>query len=261
MLTKLRDQVLGLFAEIGILLRLLSQAWMWGLRPPYRGRVFIQAMDFIGVGSIFIVGLTGFFVGMVFGLQLVDGFRKFGVENQTGAVIGVALTRELAPVFATLMVASRAGSSITTELGSMRVSNQIDALVTMSVNPIQYLVAPRLLAGLIMVPVLTMFFNMIGIFGAWVVCVHVLNLDPGVFIDKVKWYTDAGDLSQGLIKAAVFGLTICLIACRHGFYASGGAAGVGRATNRTVVHSAIAVLLLDYVLTSVLLEWLDDSQF
>ncbi len=169
---------LGLLAEIGTLTTLLGQALFWGVRPPYRLRLLIEALDFVGVGSIFIVGLTGTFVGMVFGIQLVDGFRQFGAENQAGAVVGLALTRELAPVFSALMVSSRAGSAMTTELGSMRVTDQIDALSTMAVNPVQYLVVPRLLAGLIMVPILTMLFNLVGIAGAYLVAVKFMGLDP-----------------------------------------------------------------------------------
>lgn len=255
----LRQLAEGLFgvparalAEIGILARLLGEAIFWGIRPPWRLRLFVDAMDFVGVGSIFIVGLTGTFVGMVFGIQLVDGFRQFGAENQAGAVVGLALARELAPVFAALMVSSRAGSAMTTELGSMRVTDQIDALVTMSVNPVQFLIVPRLIAGLLMVPVLTMLFNLVGIAGAYLVAVEFMGLDPGIFIDKVKWYVDAPDIMQGLIKAAVFGFVISLIACRHGFHASGGAAGVGRATNRAVVQSAVSILVLDYVITSII---------
>lgn len=244
---------LAFLAEIGAITALLWQSIFWGIRPPWRIKLWIEAMDFVGVGSIFIVGLTGLFVGMVFGIQLADGFRQFGAENQVGAVVGLALTRELAPVFSGLMVSSRAGSAMTTELGSMRVSDQIDALTTMAVNPVQYLVVPRLIAGLTMVPILTMLFNMIGIFGAWLVCVQLLGLDHGVFVDKVRWFVDAPDLRQGIIKAAVFGFTVSLIACRHGFYAEGGAAGVGRATNRAVVQSAVAILLLDYIITSLII--------
>ena len=256
-LVKVADAILAVplrfLGELGTLARLFWDAVFWGIRPPWRVRLWIEAMDFIGVGSIFIVGLTGLFVGMVFGIQLADGFRQFGAENQVGAVVGLALTRELAPVFSGLMVSSRAGSAMTTELGSMRVSDQIDALSTMAVNPVQFLVVPRLIAGLTMVPILTMLFNLIGIFGAWLVCVKLLGLDHGIFVDKVQWFVDAQDLRQGLIKAAVFGFTVSLIACRQGFYAEGGAAGVGRATNRAVVQSAVAILLLDYLITSMII--------
>jgi phospholipid/cholesterol/gamma-HCH transport system permease protein len=245
--------ILSPFVEITALVRLLGEALFWGVRPPYRGRLFVEAMEFIGIGSIFIISLTAIFVGGVLALQLVDGFRDFGAESQSGAVIGLALSREVGPVFAALMVTSRAGSAMTTEIGSMRVTNQIDALITMAVNPVQYLVVPRLLAGLVMVPVLTMLFNVVGVFGAFLVAVSMLGLDPGVFMDRLKWLVDWEDVSQGLIKAMVFGIAITLIACRQGFYAKGGAAGVGRATNRAVVQSAIAILMLDYLVTGLVL--------
>lgn len=245
--------LLAPFVELGALFELLGQALFWGVRPPYRGRLLVQAMEFIGIGSIFIVSLTALFVGGVLALQLVDGFRDFGAENQTGAVIGLALAREVGPVFAALMVTSRAGSAMTTELGSMRVTNQIDALITMAVNPVQFLVVPRIVAGFVMVPVLTMLFNVVGVFGAYFVAVTLLGLDPGVFMDRLRWLVDWDDVSQGLIKAMVFGVAVTLIACRQGFYARGGAAGVGRATNRAVVQSAIAILMLDYVVTSLVL--------
>ncbi|MFA9411011.1 MAG: MlaE family ABC transporter permease [Deltaproteobacteria bacterium] len=249
----LLKMLLSPFVEISGLFKLLWEALFWGIRPPYRGRLFVEAMEFIGIGSIFLVSLTAVFVGGVLALQLVDGFRDFGAENQTGAVIGLALAREVGPVFAALMVTSRAGSAMTTELGSMRVTNQIDALVTMAVNPVQYLVVPRLVAGFVMVPVLTMLFNVVGVAGAFFVAVALLGLDPGVFMDRLKWLVDWDDLSQGLIKAMVFGVAVTLIACRQGFYAKGGAAGVGRATNRAVVQSAIAILMLDYLVTSLVL--------
>jgi phospholipid/cholesterol/gamma-HCH transport system permease protein len=241
---------LTLLTEIGETAKLFGAACFWGIRPPYRLRLFVEAMEFVGVQSLFIVGLTGLFIGMVFGIQLVDGFRDFGAENQTGAVVAMALARELSPVFTALMVSSRAGSAMSTELGSMRVSDQVDALLTMAVNPVQYLVVPRVVAGVVMLPVLTMLFNLVGIFGAWLVCVQLLGLDSGIFVDKVRWFVDVADLRQGMIKATVFGLAVALIACRHGFYAKGGAAGVGQATTSAVVQSAVSILALDYVITS-----------
>ncbi len=245
--------LLSPFVEIGALFKMLSEAIFWGIRPPYRGRLLIEAMEFVGVGSVFLVSLTALFVGGVLALQLVDGFRDFGAENQTGAVIGLALAREIGPVFTALMVTSRAGSAMTTELGSMRVTNQIDALVSMAVNPVQFLVVPRLVAGFVMVPVLTILFDVVGVFGAFCVAVFLMGLDPGVFMDRLQWLVDWDDVSQGLTKAMVFGVVVTLIACRQGFYAKGGAAGVGRATNRSVVHSAIAILMLDYLVTSIIL--------
>jgi phospholipid/cholesterol/gamma-HCH transport system permease protein len=242
------------FEEVGTVARLLFEAIFWGIRPPYRFGLFIESMEFVGVGSIFIVSLTAFFVGAVLGLQLVTALRVFSAENTAGAIIGIGLAREIGPVFAALMVSSRAGSAMTTELGSMRVTSQIDALVTMAVNPVQYLVVPRLIAGVTMVPILTALFCIVATFGAYVVAVGRMGLDPGVFMDRLRWLVDWRDMRQGLVKAAVFGFTVCLIACRQGYFASGGAAGVGRATNRSVVHNAIAILALDYVLTSIILE-------
>ncbi|MCS6858269.1 MAG: ABC transporter permease, partial [Sandaracinaceae bacterium] len=144
----------------------------------------------------------------------------------------------------------RAGSAMATELGSMRVTNQIDALVTMSVSPVQYLIVPRVLAGLLMCPMLALVFFLVGMGGAWFVAVQIYGLDSGIFIERARWYVDPQDLIQGFTKSIVFGLALTLIACRQGFYASGGAAGVGRATNRAVVQSAVAILVLDYFVTT-----------
>ncbi len=240
-------------AELGTLTQLTAETLFWLVRRPFRGRLFIEQMEFIGVGSVFIVGLTGFFVGAVLGLQLVDGFRQFGAENQVGAVVGMAMAREIGPVFSALMVSSRAGSAMTTELGSMRVSDQINALVVMAVHPVQFLVVPRVVAGVLMVPILTLLFNIIGLAGAYAICTTALGIDPGVFLGRMQWIVDWPDVRMGLVKAAIFGGTISIIACRQGFYASGGAAGVGRATNRAVVHSAIAILALDYLITALIL--------
>lgn len=250
---RLLSWLLAPVVEIGTLAQLTGETLSWLLRRPFRGRLFIEQMEFIGVGSIFIVSLTGFFVGAVLGLQLVDGFRQFGAENQVGAVVGMAMAREIGPVFSALMVSSRAGSAMTTELGSMRVSDQINALIVMAVHPVQFLVVPRVVAGVLMVPVLTLLFNIIGLTGAYAICTTMLGIDPGVFLGRMQWIVDWPDVRMGLIKAAIFGAAISLIACRQGFYASGGAAGVGRATNRAVVHSAIAILALDYLITALIL--------
>ena len=237
-------------AEIGLVMRLLWDTVLWGIRRPYRISLVISMCEFIGVQSMIIVGLTGASVGAVFGLQLVEGFRQLGAENQTGSVVSIALARELAPVFSSLMISARAGSAIATEIGSMRVTNQIDALTTMSVNPIQYLIFPRVLAGLLMTPIMALFFYLIGFAGAYAVATEVYGLDGGIFIERMRWYVDAKDLLQGLTKAAIFGVTLTIISCRQGFYASGGAAGVGLATNRAVVQSSVAVLVLDYFITT-----------
>jgi len=240
-------------AEVGIMARLIYETFMWAIRAPYRFRLLIEALEFLGVQSIFIVGLTGTFVGGVFSLQLVNGFRQFGAENQVGAAIGLALARELAPVFSALMITSRAGSAMATEIASMRVTNQIDALTTMSVNPVQYLIVPRVIAATIATPIMALLAFLVGLGGAYVVGVYLMGIDGGIFYARVTWIVDLDDVLQGLLKAAVFGFALTMIACRQGYYAEGGAAGVGRATNRAVVQASVAILILDYLLTAIII--------
>lgn len=247
------DVPVNALAEVGIMARLTYETFMWAIRPPYRFRLLIEALEFLGVQSIFIVGLTGTFVGGVFSLQLVNGFRQFGAENQVGAAIGLALARELAPVFSALMITSRAGSAMATEIASMRVTNQIDALTTMSVNPVQYLIAPRVIAATLATPIMALLAFLVGLAGAYLVGVHLMGIDGGIFIARVTWVVDLDDVLQGLLKAAVFGFALTMIACRQGFYAEGGAAGVGRATNRAVVQASVAILILDYLLTAIMI--------
>jgi phospholipid/cholesterol/gamma-HCH transport system permease protein len=221
----------------------------WTFRRPFRARVFLDAMDYVGVGSLLIVGLVGLFVGMVFSLQSVSAFRLFQAEGYVGST--VALACELAPVFTSIMVAARAGSGMATELGSMRITEQIDALATLAVNPVQYLVAPRVVASTIMAPLLCLLFNVIGMAGAYLVAVIVMGVDRGLFIENTRWLLDANDIIQGLVKATFFGLALSLVACYQGFHASGGAKGVGVATTRAVVGSFVTILLLDYFLTDI----------
>ena len=257
-LRPLVDTPMDFLAEVGLMARLTYETFMWAIRPPYRFRLLIDAMEFLGVQSIFIVGLTGTFVGGVFSLQLINALRAFGAESQAGAAIGLALARELAPVFSALMITSRAGSAIATEIASMRVTNQIDALTTMSVNPVQYLIAPRVIAATIATPIMALLAFLVGLGGAYLVGVYIMGVDGGIFYQKVTWNVDVEDVLQGLIKAAVFGFALTMIACRQGFYASGGAAGVGRATNRAVVQASVAILVLDYALTAIIIgqDWL-----
>lgn len=242
----------GALEEVGTLGDLALRSLTWALRRPFRLRLIVQQLEFVGVQSLFLVGLVGLFTGMVFALQTVYGFRRFGAENMVGGVVALTLSREMAPVLTAIMVAARAGSGMAAELGNMRASEQIDALETMAVNPVQYLLVPRLVAGLVMVPVLSLLFFSIGLGGAWIVGVYMLSLDPGIFADRIRTMMVPDDLRQGLIKSVVFGFAVTLIACRHGFYASGGAVGVGQATTRAVVWSVVGVFVLDYLLTSLM---------
>lgn len=238
---------------VGSVIQLTSETLVWLIRPPYRVGQLLSAMEFIGVGSVFIVALTGVFSGMVLALQTTYSLRAFGAEGVVGQVVAVSLTREIAPVFAALMVAARAGSAMAAELGNMRITEQIDALVTMAVSPVQYLLSPRLLAAVLTVPLLCVLYTCVGMAGAYLVAVKWLGVDPGVFIGNIERHLLPSDYFMGLIKAAVFGFLIAAISCTRGFNASGGARGVGEATTQAVVHSAVSILIANYVLTSLLL--------
>jgi phospholipid/cholesterol/gamma-HCH transport system permease protein len=227
---------------------------MWLFRPPFRGGRLLSAMDFIGAQSTFIVGLTGVFSGMVVALQTSYALRAFSAEGRVGGIVAVSLTREVAPVFAAIMVTARAGSGMAAELGNMRVTEQIDAITTMGVSPIQYLLSPRLLASVIMVPLLAVLYMAVGMGGAYLVAVVWLGGDPGVFAQSVRDLTVVADIRMGIIKATVFGFLISSIAARHGFFARGGAKGVGLATTRAVVDSCVAILIVNYVLTQMMLD-------
>ncbi len=226
----------------------------WLPRKPYRiGNLFKQ-MEFIGVRSTQIILLTGLFVGAVFALQIGKAFAIFNAESLVGATIGIALAREIAPVFTALMVTARACSAMAAELGTMRVTEQIDALETMAVNPLHYLVVPRVLAATLMTPLLTALFDLIGMIGAYFVGVKLLQIGESSFFDKLYYYLEVRDFIGGLIKSAFFGFFISVISCHQGFIARGGAKGVGTATTRAVVISSVSVLVMDYFLTTWILE-------
>jgi phospholipid/cholesterol/gamma-HCH transport system permease protein len=238
---------------IGAHMLLLGQATFWLLKRPFRATVFFEAAEFIGVQSILIVGMIGLFVGMVFALQLTSALRQFGTESFVGATLGLALSRELAPVFTSIVVAARAGAGMATELGSMRITEQIDALSTLAVNPVQYLVTPRVIAALVMVPLLAMLFNCVGMFGGYGVAVWIEGVDRGVFLENARWIVDTKDVVQGVVKATIFGAALSLISCYQGFHATGGAKGVGIGTTRAVVGSFVTILVLDYFLSDIIL--------
>jgi phospholipid/cholesterol/gamma-HCH transport system permease protein len=230
-------------------------AWL-ALRPPWRLALTFSQMDFLGVGSIFLVALTGTFTGMVFTKQSAVAFSMFNADSLVGPTVMLSITRELAPVFTALMITMRAGSAICTELGTMRVSEQIDAMLTMAVDPLKYLVYPRVVAGILMAPALYMVFAATGFAGSYFIAVGVENISAGTYLTKTQFWVDPGDLVEGLIKSAVFGLLVTLIACYKGFNASGGAKGVGRATTEAMVMTAVAIFIFDYILDVLLIPWL-----
>lgn len=248
------EPVLYWLDNVGNILTLTARTVMWLVRPPFRVSQMLAAMDFVGVQSIFIVALTGTFSGMVVTLQTSYALRAFSAEGRVGGIVAVTLTRELAPVFASIMVTARAGSAMAAELGNMRVTEQIDAISTMGVSPVQYLLSPRLLASVVMLPLLCVLYTSVGMVGSYVVGVLMLGGDPGVFMQSVKDTAVPKDLFMGLIKAGVFGFIVSAISCRHGFFASGGARGVGLATTRAVVESCVTILITNYILTQILLD-------
>jgi phospholipid/cholesterol/gamma-HCH transport system permease protein len=207
-------------------------------------------MEFIGVNSVFVIVLTGAFTGMVLALQSYYGFRKFGSEGLVGATVALSMTRELGPVLTSLMVTGRAGSAMAAELGTMRVTEQIDALTVMALNPIKYLVTPRIIASFLMLPLLTVIADFVGIIGGYLVGVKLLGINEGAYIDKTITFLELNDIYNGLVKAAVFGIILSVVSCYKGFYTKGGAEGVGRSTTAAVVISSVTILVTDYILTS-----------
>lgn len=243
----------GFIKAVGDHSILFAQSVFWLFRRPFRARLFVEAMEYHGIGSLPIVTLVGLFTGMVTALQSVNAFRILKAESFAGSAVGLALAVELAPVLTSLMLAGRVGAGIATELGTMRITEQIDALESMAVSPIQYLVAPRLVAGFFMTPILSLVFFIVGMGGAYLVAVIIMGVDHGGFVENFKWYVDPVHVVQGVIKSAFFGLAISLIGCQQGYNASGGGRGVGMATTRAVVIGSVTVIALDYFLSDILL--------
>jgi phospholipid/cholesterol/gamma-HCH transport system permease protein len=222
----------------------------------FRGPIYLrlvgkQMID-IGYYSLPVVGLTAIFTGMVLALQTHTGFSRFGAESAMATVVVLSVTRELGPVIAALMVAGRIGAAIAAEIGTMRVTDQIDALSTLSTNPFKYLVVPRIFAGLVTVPMLVIVADIIGVFGGYIVATYKFGFNPATYLHNTADNLTANDILSGLIKAGVFGFIVALMGCYHGYHSRGGAQGVGAATTYAVVSGSVMVLLFDYILTSVL---------
>ena len=226
-----------------------SEAVSHCIRPPLYPRLIFRQMLEIGYYSLPVVGLTGIFAGMVLALQSHTGFSRFAAESAIPTVVVLSMTRELGPVLAGLMVAGRVGAAMAAEIGTMRVTEQIDALTTLSTNPFKYLIVPRLIAGLLMLPCLVFVADVIGVFGGYLVGVYKLEFNSEAYISNTFEFLEAMDVVSGLVKAAVFGFLISLMGCYHGFHSRGGAQGVGAATTNAVVTGAILVLVFNYVIT------------
>lgn len=222
--------------------------------PPFYMRLFLKQLMNVGYYSLPVVGMTALFTGMVLALQIYVGSSRFNAESAVPTIVVIGLTRELAPVLSGLMVAGRVGAAIAAEIGTMRVTEQIDALVTLSTNPFRYLVTPRILAGLITLPLLVLVGDIIGVAGGYLVATESLGFNAGSYIKNTFDFLESRDVISGLIKASVFGFIVTLMGCYHGFNSTGGAQGVGRATTNAVVSSFILILVSDYFLTVMLLD-------
>jgi phospholipid/cholesterol/gamma-HCH transport system permease protein len=252
MIQGLISPVTGVIRELGNIGLMFFESVYWAFRRPFKFGYIYKQMEFVGVNSLGVVIITGAFTGMVLALQSYYGFRKFGAEGLVGTTVALSMTRELGPVLTSLMVTGRAGSAMAAELGSMRVTEQIDALVVMALNPVKYLVTPRVIASFFMLPILTVISDFVGIIGGYLVGVKMLGINEGAFINKMVKYVDLQDIYNGLVKAAFFGIILSVISCYKGFYTKGGAEGVGRSTTEAVVLSSLTILVSDYVLTSVM---------
>ena len=219
------------------------------LRPPFYPRLILRQMVEIGYYSLPVVGLTAIFTGMVLALQSYTGFARFSAESAIPNVVVVSITRELGPVLAGLMVAGRVGASMAAEIGTMRVTEQIDALDTLATNPFKYLIAPRLIAGLTMLPILVLIADIIGVFGGYVVSTQKLGFNPVTYLTNTWDFLETQDVVSGLVKAGVFGFLVTLMGCYHGYSSRGGAQGVGAATTNAVVSASILILSFNYFIT------------
>ncbi|NKB58934.1 MAG: MlaE family lipid ABC transporter permease subunit [Alphaproteobacteria bacterium] len=223
-------------------------------RPPFYFRLLGRQMIDIGYYSLPVVGMTTLFAGMALGLQTYAGFSRFSAEGAIAKVVALGITRELGPVLAGLMVAGRIGAAMAAELGTMRVTEQIDALDTLSTNPFKYLIAPRIIAGFTMLPLLVFVGDIIGVFGGYIVSVYKLGFNPGVYISETFKVLEFVDVFSGLVKAATFGFIVTLMGCYHGYNSRGGAQGVGAATTNAVVSASILILIFNYIITELFLS-------
>ena len=238
--------------DLGRFFHIMSQSVLWTFRRPFDGTELLRQMVRVGWDSIPVVFLTCLFTGLVLARQTCRGFERCPAEGFVGSVVALSLTRELAPVLTGLMVAGRVGSAMAAELGTMRVTEQIDALYAMATEPIHYLVVPRVNASVVMLPVLTLVGGAIGIIGGWIVSVGLFGANSYLYMERTFRFLEVNDVTSGLIKAAFFGLILSVTGCAKGYYTSGGAEGVGRSTTSAVVTASMYILLSDFFLTKVL---------
>lgn len=249
--TRIGRTFLSSIAGIGSVTLFALSGLILILKPPFYPRQILRQMIDIGYYSLPVVGLTAAFSGMVIALQSYTGFARFSAEGAVASVVALSITRELGPVMAGLMVAGRMGASMAAEIGTMRVTDQIDALTTLSTNPMKYLVTPRLYAGLLMLPLLVVIADIIGIFGGFIIGVYKLGFNAGNYITQTANFLQPLDVISGLVKAAVFGFIVTLMGCYQGYNSDKGAQGVGRATTNAVVSASILILIFNYLITGI----------
>lgn len=248
-LARIGAVVLAFFTSTGRLFLFAGMALRHMVTPPFHGRQIVHQLIDVGYYSLPVVALTTLFSGMVLALQSYTGFARFSAEGAVASVVVLSMTRELAPVLAGLMVAGRIGASMAAEIGTMRVTEQIDALATLATHPMKFLVAPRILAGILMLPVLVLIGDIIGVLGGYLVGVYRLDFNASAYLQQTWSFVETIDVVSGLVKAAVFGFIVTLMGCYHGYHSRGGAQGVGVATTNAVVSSAILILIANYFIT------------
>lgn len=241
-----------LFEQTGLWFDALWRTIVWAFRPPYDFGEWLRQMVRVGVDSIPVVFLTTMFTGMVLALQVYTGFQRVHAEQFVASVVALAMLRELSPVLVGLMVTGRVGSSMAAEIGTMRVTEQLDALKALATDPVQYLFVPRVIAGVVMLPFLCIMGDALGIYGGYLVAVKLLKTNPVVYKANTFQFLQLTDVYTGLVKASVFGLILTITGCVRGYYTTGGAEGVGRATTYAVVSSSLIILLTDFFLTKLL---------
>jgi phospholipid/cholesterol/gamma-HCH transport system permease protein len=244
---------LRLFEQTGLWFRMLWRTITWAVRPPWEIDEWFRQMVRVGVESVPVVFLTTMFTGMVFALETYNGFHRVHAENYVGSAVALAMLRELSPVLVGLMVTGRVGSSMAAEIGTMRVTEQIDALKSLATEPVHYLFVPRVIAGIIMLPFLVILGDALGIGGGYIVAVKLLGANSVIYQNVTFQFLDMKDIWTGVIKAGSFGLILTLTGCVRGYYTSGGAEGVGRSTTQAVVSASLIILLTDFFLTKLLL--------
>ncbi len=251
-MTLIGEYAISFISYLGTFIDFLIQAIKTLFCLRIKWNKFCAQIDQIGIESLSITLLTGTFSGMVFALQAYIGFSRIGGQDFIGSVVALGMARELGPVLTGLMVTARACSAMAAELGTMRITEQIDALITLRINIFSYLIAPRILATILVLPCLTLFSTVCGIVGGYIVVVHILNLNSEQYIQNIVQLMEMGDVVGGLVKSAVFGLILSIVGCYKGYYTHGGARGVGAATTQAVVLSSMLILISNYFLTKFL---------